>query len=138
MRVYVRLDVLIALALAAACASVPAQYKSGKSMEVEGTVFIETKNLTFKACGYDSDPVALWPPDAANALVTRAQKEGKYNRSYGASLDYIYARVSLTYIDDAKLRKECIGQLRGVYKCATLEPTPTLYRFQTPHTCDFR
>ncbi len=126
---------VLALGLAAAWGVAVAQFESDESVEVSGVVSIEAKSNTFKACGYNNDPVALWPPNAAAELIERAKREGKYN--WAASQHFVYAKVQLTYVRDARQKQACIGELRGVSKCATLGPTFTLYRGGTPGSCRF-
>lgn len=114
-----------------------AEDASGTAIEISGVISVEAKGNTFKACGYDKDPIALWPPNAAASLVEQAKRESK---SHWGELSepYVYARVSLTYVHDANLRKTCIGSLRGVSQCATLGPKFILYHQGSLASCTFQ
>ena len=108
------------------------------AVELSGTISIEASQFTFKECGFSGQVVSLLPGDSVDRLIAQAKQDRKYNRGYPAGQDYIYARIELTYVKDAKQRRECIGQLRGVSQCATVGPAATFYGSHTTGTCYFR
>jgi hypothetical protein len=114
------------------------QFNPRDAVELSGTISIEASQFTFKECGFNGHVVSLLPGDSRDKLIEQAKQDQKYNRDHEAGQDYIYARIELTYVKNAKQRNECIGQLHGVSQCAIVGPTATFYRSHTTGTCYFR